>query len=286
MPIMSWLQRRPSGLYRVRRVVPERLREYFDGRTIITRGLGTRDPVVAKRKGLVVAAEIERQFAEADAALKNPTVATYKAIQKYAEEDRQRPRSDREEEGFDSWLDDRLEEEDRGERVLSERDRAMLLGLLKRNTQNNGGDDNPPLSILFDRWHAERKPPAKTWLEWKTALRCFTEANGGDLPVKAITTGHVRTFKAALLNRKNSNDATKSLGLASVQKNLTALHTVLEYAVRQGYVETNAASKVGESLPPKLQRRRARIGDFPSRPSRLAASSNHFQKMALSVGCR
>ena len=129
--------------------------------------------------------------------------------------------------------------------MLSERDRAMLLGLLKRNTQNNGGDDNPPLSILFDRWHAERKPPAKTWLEWKTALRCFTEANGGDLPVKAITKGHVRTFKAALLNRKNSNDATKSLGLASVQKNLTALHTVLEYAVRQGYVETNAASKVG-----------------------------------------
>src|SRR5207247_11040794 len=178
MSIMSWLQRRPSGVYRVRRVIPERLREDFDGRTIITRGLDTRDPVVAKRKGLVVAAEIERQFAEADAALKNPTVATYKAIQKYAEEDRQRPRSDREEDGFDSWLDDRLEEEDRRERVLSERDRAMLLGLLKRNTQNNGGDDNPPLSILFDRWHAERKPPAKTWLEWKTALRCFTEGNG------------------------------------------------------------------------------------------------------------
>ena len=142
MPIMSWLQRRPSGVYRVRRVVPERLREYFDGRTIITRGLGTRDPVVAKRKGLVVAAEIERQFAEADAALKNPTVATYKAIQKYAEEDRQRPRSDREEEGFDSWLDDRLEEEDRGERVLSERDRAML-AYVEKLTKN-------PVSIWRD----------------------------------------------------------------------------------------------------------------------------------------
>jgi len=43
MSIMSWLQPRPSGVYRVRRVIPERLREDFDGRTIITRGLGTRE---------------------------------------------------------------------------------------------------------------------------------------------------------------------------------------------------------------------------------------------------
>jgi len=43
---MTWLQRRPSGQYRVRVTIPPRLRRFFDGRTILTRVLGTADPQV------------------------------------------------------------------------------------------------------------------------------------------------------------------------------------------------------------------------------------------------
>jgi len=52
--------------------------------------------------------EIERQFAEADAASRS-TVATYRPSRKYAEEDRQRTTLwiVEEERVFDSWLDDR-----------------------------------------------------------------------------------------------------------------------------------------------------------------------------------
>src|SRR5262245_3956995 len=124
MALMSWLQRRPSGVYRVRRVIPERLREFFGGRTIITKGLGQSDPQAAKRKWLVVAAEIERQFAEAAAARSNPAVAAYRAVQEYKDEERRRPSTQMEEEALDSHLTTLLEEEDRGERVLSPRDRA------------------------------------------------------------------------------------------------------------------------------------------------------------------
>jgi len=67
--------------------------------------------------------------------------------------------------------------------------RAIFEGLLK---QRNGADadegDNPPLSLVFDRWRAERQPPAQTWEEWNTARRRFESAVGGvDLPVGVPT---------------------------------------------------------------------------------------------------
>jgi len=78
---MTWLQRRPSGQYRVRLVIPPRLRSFFDGRTILTRVLGTADPQAAKRKAVPVVAALQRQLQEAEAALSNPAVAEYRAVQ-------------------------------------------------------------------------------------------------------------------------------------------------------------------------------------------------------------
>jgi F0F1-type ATP synthase membrane subunit b/b' len=60
-------------------------------------------------------------------------------------------------------------------------------------------EDNPPLSVVLEKWRAERKPPSQTWHEWSTVFRRFREVAGEDLPVKAITKGHVRTFKDALM---------------------------------------------------------------------------------------
>ena len=58
--------------------------------------------------------------------------------------------------------------------------RAALEALLNRQEGDNA--DNPPLSILFGRYYAERKLPAKTKLEWDGVLKRFTTICG-DLPV-------------------------------------------------------------------------------------------------------
>lgn len=50
-------------------------------------------------------------------------------------------------------------------------------------------DENPPLSVIFERWKAERKPPAKTVSDFGTYVRRFREING-DVPIKAINAGH------------------------------------------------------------------------------------------------
>jgi hypothetical protein len=114
---------------------------------------------------------------------KDPAVAKKRAVAEAAEAERV----------LDIHLSTQLEHGD-----LDATKRAIFEGLLKRD--QNGGEDNPPLSIVFDRWCAERKPPAKTWQEWDGARRRFSETVGADLPVRGITKGHVRAFKDALLS--------------------------------------------------------------------------------------
>jgi hypothetical protein len=74
--------------------------------------------------------------------------------------------------------------------------RLAVEALLRR--RDDDGVDNPPLSILFERYYSEHKLPAKTKLEWARVMKRFTTAVGADLPVRAITAGHVRNFKTAL----------------------------------------------------------------------------------------
>ena len=103
---MTWLQRRPSGQYRVRLVIPPRLRSFFNGQTILTRILGTADPQAAKRKAVPVVAALQRQLAEAEAALSNPAVAAYRAVQSVQALDL----DERQDEALDSYLTSRMEE--------------------------------------------------------------------------------------------------------------------------------------------------------------------------------
>lgn len=72
-----------------------------------------------------------------------------------------------------------------------------MLKRLNGEPDDTAAEDNPPLSIVFDRWREERQPPAQTWEEWNTARRRFETVVGGDLPVKSITKAHVRAFKEA-----------------------------------------------------------------------------------------
>jgi integrase len=70
---------------------------------------------------------------------------------------------------------------------------------------------------------------------------------GGDLPVRAITQSHVRSFKAALLATKGRTGTT--LSSATVKTTLGALASVLSWAKREGYVTTNPAEGITTAIP-------------------------------------
>src|SRR5206468_9011289 len=94
------------------------------------------------------------------------------------------PRTDADEEGLDDYLTDKLEADERGDRKLSPTERAVALALLRRHEKN--GNAAPPLSILFDRYRADRRIPAKSWMEYQRLLRLFTASLCGDLPAHAV----------------------------------------------------------------------------------------------------
>jgi integrase len=119
----------------------------------------------------------------------------------------------------------------------------------------------PPLTKIFAKWKAERKPSTKTAHEWDTAVRRFTQVCG-DMPVDAITTAHVRDFKEALLQLPSvmahsmrgktvpqvitatrSKDLPK-LAAGTVNKQLTAIRALLSWCRKNGYVETNVAAQL------------------------------------------
>lgn len=122
-------------------------------------------------------------------------------------------------------------------------------------------DDNPPLSVIFDRWKAERKPPAKTVSDFGTYVRRFREING-DVPIKHINAGHVRAFKAAMLAmpkalKKQHQDMTVPQILVAFKddtttprlsprtvkdKALGAISAILGYAKKNQYRADNPAS--------------------------------------------
>lgn len=120
----------------------------------------------------------------------------------------------------------------------------------------------PTLSEILDRWLAERKPPTRTRIEWSTAVRRFEEINGA-LPITAIRRDHIRAFKDALLQcpsrlphklRKKTlpqiiaatkNTVTPRLTAATVNKLLHSISSLLNWSVKNGFVETNVASGMG-----------------------------------------
>src|SRR5437899_3892706 len=107
-----------------RRAVPFRLRPII-GKKEVRISLKTGDAQLAKRRAIAEAAKVDRMFAEAEAAVSNPTVRAYKMIQEWRDERARNPprvvdeETGREEDDpHDSVIVDRLEEDERGERRL------------------------------------------------------------------------------------------------------------------------------------------------------------------------
>ena len=122
----------------------------------------------------------------------------------------------------------------------------------------------PILTSILEKWKAELKPPPPTVHEWSTAVRRFTEVCGA-LPVDAIQIANVRDFKDALLKlpvilkrdlraktvpqivAATKDFAGPRLSAGTVNKQLTAIKTLLSWCRKNGYVENNVAA--GLSVP-------------------------------------
>ena len=136
----------------------------------------------------------------------------------------------------------------------------------------HAGGPEMTLDEALAGWAAERQPPSNTMHEWTTVIRRFKEAVG-DVPVRRITRQHVGQFKQAMMRyptrpkdplRKmtvpevlaavGDDPKVKRLSPKTVKQQLSALQSVLGWAVRSGEIETNPASGVTVAVPKVTKR--------------------------------
>jgi integrase len=259
----SLLYRR-QGIYRFRRFVPKDLREII-GRREIKVSLRTNDLDTAKRRLAIEALKADRLFNEARCVLANPDALAFLMTQRDVEDRRKRARTDDELDAESLALTDALEVATEGDaRRRPDPVQAKILRSVLDARQSdpdalNVTEDNPPLSILFDRWRAERQPPPKTWAEWSTTRKRFEQVIGGDFPVRSITKAHFRAFKESLLRTPKRHGNEAMLSPASVTKGLGAIRSVLSWAVGQGYLEVNPADGIRHAGARSAEQRSRRL---------------------------
>lgn len=126
--------------------------------------------------------------------------------------------------------------------------------------------DNPLFSEVWKRYLKERAPAHKTELDFAASVRRFIEVNG-DLPIKAITKAHIRTFKDVMLKipvirelpkavrtlpalrliatmeKQYKGESYPTLSTKTVNEKLLAtIKIIISYAVANGYIDNNPAS--------------------------------------------
>jgi integrase len=132
------------------------------------------------------------------------------------------------------------------------------------------------VSAIEAKWRAERGAhwAESTRQEFATALRLFKEAVG-DKPIREVTRGDVRDFKDLLLTlpvsaaRKfkgmkireavalaEQQPELRRLARASVNKYLTALSSLFEWAVLNAYADMNPAHKLRVGLDKRADEQR------------------------------
>lgn len=119
----------------------------------------------------------------------------------------------------------------RGEPI--ETPKAPEIGPRRLPSDDKG--DPARLSGAFQGWRRERKPTERVWAEWSLALKRFVQTNG-DLPLAQLKRLHIGKYKEKLIDME--------LSAASIEKHLTAIRTVLGWAVENGFCEHNVAAGV------------------------------------------
>lgn len=120
-----------------------------------------------------------------------------------------------------------------------------------------GPSINLTLSALFAAYEGERNLPQRSLMDWKTAVRRFTEFMDGDPDVGTVTKANARGFKDALLRMpRTPGDGVRKLTMTrqieatadldvprlspgAANKNLMSLRTILAYAVDNDYLSVN-----------------------------------------------
>jgi integrase len=162
-----------------------------------------------------------------------PAVLAYRAVQQH------RDLGPRGEEGLDLHITTMLE---RG--GLREDERAILEALLRRH-EANGGKDNPPLSVVFQRYHEQRKLTPKSRMEFDAVQSRFIKAIGGDLPVRSLTPAHIRTFRTVLQATPSTHRKGEMLSPGTVLKTINVLKAVLSWARSEDFLDNNPAERIG-----------------------------------------
>jgi integrase len=208
----------------------------------------------------------DRRFEEARRVLANPDARAFRAVQQDVEDRRKRPRTDDERDAELLAVTDALEVATEGDakRRPDFVQAKMLRAVLDARQSDPDGmqassEDNPTLSVLFDRWRAERTPPSKTWQEWTTARKRFEQVLGGDVPVRSITKAHFRAYKESLLRTPKRHGREETLSPASVTEGLGALRSVLSWAVGQGYLDVNPADGIRHAGARSAEQRSRRL---------------------------
>jgi integrase len=117
------------------------------------------------------------------------------------------------------------------------------------------------VSVIFEQWLNAKKRGENTLKEWKAAIRRFIELKG-DIDVRTITKADIRAYREAckampvrlshedrqlpileLLGKYQHTDV-RRVNPKSALKYLTALKSILGFAVREGYLDDNPASGI------------------------------------------
>lgn len=236
VPGLEWR----DGMWKFRKAIPASLREAFEGRYNLIISLATKDRNVALRRYEAVKAEVEKRFKEASGqSTITPAVAAYQAVQDWRVEQTQRPSTPEAEEALDHYLSTILERGELRGKPLDARTVAVFEALLQRSSPESQAD-NPPVTVLFERYYAERKLPPRTQREWEGICARFVAHLGAALPVRRLTQAHLREFKRTLLE-STSRRTGSAMAPATARKVLAALRAVLTWGTSEGYLSTNPA---------------------------------------------
>lgn len=282
--VLTGLFRREGGRYTTRRIIPKDLRPAYDGREVITKALGTADPAEAKRLHVALWAALDREFAEARAAMaaadRTPAVEAKAAaklidIDAYAARALVGLRKKRAEylaagrlEDFNLEAREGLETyqaildggdavglslpEAEGMRVATlailTGEGAAALAAAPAVKPTASGGPRVPLADVLDKWKAERTPQPRTVRDLTRTVKRF-EAVVGKLAVQDVTKQHVIAFKDALLAEGKTPE--------NINVIIPFLGTLFNYAVDNDLIPANPAKlkKLPEKKRAKDKRR-------------------------------
>lgn len=193
-------------------------------------------------------------------------------------------------------------------------------------TSHAAEDSAPPqesgtsIRDVLKAYFLERKPVARTQTDWLNAWTQLTESVGItlDSPISVVTKTDIRKFKDALLHYPAIRSAIKTadgkrakdlgfneivkyaqehelrpIHLKTVKGHITALSTVLNYAVSNDYIVANPAQGikvvVEKATKPRLPLDKNDIEAMLRNPAFSEAQWNHWQWLpilGLLTGCR